>query len=80
MLEASTTRAGTEVARVKELMAKEQVPHGEGPGVPENSRRGDERAIESSELFQGTKEVIIHHGGGVYRLIITRNNKLILHK
>lgn len=36
--------------------------------------------IRSEELFQGTRELRIRHGGHVYRLLITRNNKLILQK
>ncbi len=34
----------------------------------------------SEELFAGTKEVVIWHGKEPYRLRITRNGKLILHK
>ena len=36
--------------------------------------------IDSTEIFQGAKEVLIRHGDDVYRLIITRNNKLILNR
>jgi hemin uptake protein HemP len=36
--------------------------------------------IESRDLFIGTREVIIHHGGDVYRLRLTSQNKLILTK
>ena len=36
--------------------------------------------IESRDLFIGTREVIIHHGGEVYRLRLTSQNKLILTK
>jgi hemin uptake protein HemP len=35
---------------------------------------------ESSALFQGARLVIIHHRGEQYRLIETRNGKLILQK
>lgn len=36
--------------------------------------------IDSRDLFIGTREVAIHHGGEVYRLRLTGQNKLILTK
>jgi hemin uptake protein HemP len=39
-----------------------------------------EHKIDSRDLFIGTREVIIHHGGDVYRLRLTGQNKLILTK
>jgi hemin uptake protein HemP len=36
--------------------------------------------IDSRDLFIGTREVMIHHGGEVYRLRLTGQNKLILNK
>lgn len=36
--------------------------------------------IDSRTLFQGRKEVCIRHGGQLYRLLLTRNDKLILNK
>ena len=38
------------------------------------------RALEAAELFNGGKEIAIRFGRDVYRLRITRNNKLILTK
>jgi hemin uptake protein HemP len=38
------------------------------------------REINSDEIFRGTKIVVITHDGVQYRLLVTRNNKLILHK
>jgi hemin uptake protein HemP len=38
------------------------------------------REINSDEIFHGTKTVVITHDGVQYRLLVTRNNKLILHK
>lgn len=35
---------------------------------------------ESSELFKAGKEILIHHAGELYRLRVTRQNKLILTK
>jgi hemin uptake protein HemP len=36
--------------------------------------------VRSEELLQGGREVRIVHSGQVYRLQVTRNNKLILQK
>ncbi len=44
------------------------------PALPSQS------AIESNALLRGTREVLIRHGGEVYRLRHTRNDKLILTK
>jgi len=38
------------------------------------------RAVRSEEILQGHKEVRIVHEGEVYRLLVTRNGKLILQK
>ena len=38
------------------------------------------REIPSDQIFAGTHEVLIRHAGEVYRLRLTRNGKLILHK
>ena len=38
------------------------------------------RELASDDLLQGTREVLIRHGTDVYRLRLTRNGKLILHK
>lgn len=38
------------------------------------------RVISSSALFKGAREVLIDHRGDVYRLRITRHDKLILQK
>lgn len=36
--------------------------------------------IESTSLFQGSRVVVISHAGESYRLLLTRNNRLILQK
>jgi hemin uptake protein HemP len=36
--------------------------------------------VQSSDLFQGGKELVIRHGSEEYRLRITRAGKLILTK
>lgn len=39
-----------------------------------------ERAFDSGELLKGEREILIRHGGQLYRLRHTRNDKLILTK
>ncbi len=41
---------------------------------------GNLRVMRSEELLQGQRELIILHGSHIYRLIETRNGKLILQK
>lgn len=38
------------------------------------------RIVRSDELLQGQRELFIAHGGQLYRLLRTRNDKLILQK
>jgi hemin uptake protein HemP len=45
-----------------------------GKSTPEPPR------INSQELFQGGRVVVITHEGEAYRLLLTRNNRLILQK
>lgn len=40
----------------------------------------DPPSIASTELFQGSRVVVITHAGENYRLLVTRNNRLILQK
>ncbi len=51
----------------------------EPPRVNPVPSAGDQR-VRSEELFRGTRELLIEHAGEVYRLRLTRNGKLILHK
>ena len=39
-----------------------------------------DQRLDSRELFIGTREIIIDHGGELYRLRLTQQNKLILTK
>ncbi|QDT01374.1 hemin uptake protein HemP [Adhaeretor mobilis] len=38
------------------------------------------RTLDATDLFCGQKQVVIRHAGEDYRLIVTRNNRLILQK
>ena len=53
-----------------------------GHGAPsrQSGRDSEDNALQSRELLRGTREVLIRHGGEVYRLRHTRNDKLILTK
>ena len=50
--------------------------------IPPTATPGEEspREFDSADLLRGEKEVLIHHAGEVYRLRLTRNDKLILQK
>ena len=50
-------------------------PSQPGPDPPADTPR-----YESRELFQGARVVEISHAGETYRLLLTRNNRLILQK
>lgn len=40
----------------------------------------ESRLLQSEDLFSGRREILIAHGQELYRLRLTRSNKLILHK
>ena len=52
-------------------------------GSPETERPEEKpapRVLNSDELFAGQRTVVIQHGQEQYRLLITRNDRLILQK
>ena len=44
------------------------------------SEASDRQVVDSQTLLRGQKQLVIQHGDEVYRLILTRNNRLILQK
>jgi len=50
------------------------------PALPNTGAKGitPEKRIASSELFGAAREIVIEHGGRLYRMRITQNGKLIL--
>ena len=46
------------------------------PGSPDPMHR----EVDSRELMQGQREIVIRHGDEAYRLSVTRSGKLILRK
>jgi hemin uptake protein HemP len=44
------------------------------------SGTGEPRTVRSEELFAGQRVLWITHAGQLYRLLITRNDRLILQK
>ncbi|KGM55237.1 hypothetical protein N800_14790 [Lysobacter daejeonensis GH1-9] len=49
-------------------------------GRPATSAMADTGQVESHALLNGARELLIRHGGELYRLRHTRNDKLILTK
>ena len=58
------------------------MPPTDPPPDSRSGRRSDaeEIPIEAATLLQGRQQVLIRHDGEVYRLVLTRNNKLLLQK
>ena len=54
-------------------------PPGTNAGQPVEPP-ADSPRYESHALFQGARVVVIEHAGETYRLLLTRNNRLILQK
>lgn len=50
------------------------------PPRQENAGVSETRVLEAKSLLQGERQVVIRHSGEEYRLIVTRNNRLILQK
>jgi hemin uptake protein HemP len=49
--------------------------------APRRPQQGQSvRTLDSATLFAGRTEIVIDHGGALYRLKITRQGKLILNK
>jgi hemin uptake protein HemP len=48
--------------------------------MTETERPPSDRLVDSEDLLQGAKTLVIRHAGEYYRLIVTRNDKLVLHK
>ncbi|PQA72350.1 hemin uptake protein HemP [Brucella oryzae] len=58
----------------------ESVPAQIKPRFGESALEPQLKTYGSRELFDGSREVGIEHGGSLYRLKITRQGKLILNK
>jgi hemin uptake protein HemP len=52
------------------------------PAAPTPAAASEElpKTVSTQELFEGEREICIEHDGELYRLRITRRNKLILQK
>jgi hemin uptake protein HemP len=48
--------------------------------VPGSPAGAQERRVQSNQLLQGARRVVIEHGDASYTLLLTRNDKLILVK
>ena len=67
------------VPRLDAAMGKKFCEAGEG-WCRICEKMSDVPILRSEDLLQGHREVMIVHGNDVYRLLCTRNNKLILQK
>ncbi len=61
-------------------MKKPDDPSSDKPTGDSDEPQGNVRTVSAQEIFQGDREVCIEHEGEIYRLRITRRNKLILQK
>lgn len=61
-------------------MGEQAKPELRQPDEPVAASHRELRTWHSDELLGGAKEALIVHGGEVYRLLRTRNDKLILVK
>jgi hemin uptake protein HemP len=57
-----------------------QLPSESNPSKPLDPSATTGREIDSRELMQGHREIVIRHGHDAYRLSVTRSGKLILRK
>jgi len=53
---------------------------GSGPDAERRTIVMVKGEISSGDLFVGTRDIMINHGGQIYRLRLTAQNKLILTK
>ena len=62
-------------------MASEEINNrSDAPKVEPQAPPQDLRILRSEELFAGERMIMIEHAGAQYRLMITRNDRLILQK
>lgn len=62
-------------------MSTEDSRDGPGAGAPKAAIPAPAvKRWKASELLEGAREAVIEHGGDVYRLRLTANNRLILTK
>ena len=50
------------------------------PAAPSATRSSATLRVRSDELLRGNREIVIEHRGEEYRLLRTRNDRLILNK
>ncbi|MEN1678976.1 MAG: hemin uptake protein HemP [Planctomycetota bacterium] len=63
--------------KVRQVADQPAQPSSSNPNRPET---GGARVLESSDLFAGDTKVFIRHANELYRLLKTKNGKLILQK
>jgi hemin uptake protein HemP len=81
---ANQTRGPAAAAQTRPA-AEHAAPRGGAGGSPSGVRTPatatpEVQTIDSAQLLAGLREVRIVHAGETYRLLVTRNNRLILQK
>lgn len=66
--------------RGKPSTLEAEMDHNPRPSNDSDQSDSTLKEYESSELLHGAKEILIRHAGEVYRLRLTKNDKLILQK
>lgn len=67
--------------RRRKVMSESKSPQDPGDESKEEEAASSAvSCVQSEELLRGGRELKIVHGSEVYRLLLTRNNKLILQK
>ncbi|MFD1198658.1 hemin uptake protein HemP [Brucella gallinifaecis] len=68
------------LSRMPEIQSRLETTGPVKSHTPEQPYETQLKTYGSRELFNGSREVAIEHGGSLYRLKITRQGKLILNK
>jgi hemin uptake protein HemP len=70
---------GCDVGDANDGLGSLKICGGKEPGRPCQKVAGA-RVLRSEDLLQGGRELYIAHGGKLYRLLKTKNDKLILQR
>ena len=65
---------------IKSMASEAEDSQPDSPRRDQPEDKPPPRVLNSVELFAGQRTVVIQHGDEQYRLLITRNDRLILQK
>ena len=63
-----------------DTLSRQVAPAGDRDAALPAAQPAGLKTLDSNELMQGADQIVITHGEHAYRLRVTRNQKLILHK